>query len=194
MSHKCYISFKTEDLSYKLFLQNELKIDMVDKSLNEPINSINDDYIMRVIREEYLADSTVTIFLIGTKSAELFGVYEQRFIKRELQASLYNGERNTRNEILGIVLPEMTNQVYLGNQTCSVCGCPHDIVKICDSTVIREFSYNYFLPTEKCSWSEDDRYCVLARWQDFVVNPEAYIEAAFAKRAAPIANRVRVRP
>ena len=37
MAHKCFISFKTEDISYKEEIQNDLYIDMIDKSLNEAI-------------------------------------------------------------------------------------------------------------------------------------------------------------
>ena len=62
MAHKCYISFKTEDKYYKEYMQKSLHIDMIDKSLNEPIESQDPDYIMRRIREEYIQDSTVTIF------------------------------------------------------------------------------------------------------------------------------------
>lgn len=47
MAHKCFISFKTEDMYYKNYIQNYLNVDMIDKSLNEPINSYNEDYIMR---------------------------------------------------------------------------------------------------------------------------------------------------
>ena len=73
MGHKCYISFKTEDSTYKFAIQNDSRIDMIDKSLNEPIDSFDDDYIMRKIREDYLSDSTVTIFLIGSHSSENLG-------------------------------------------------------------------------------------------------------------------------
>lgn len=194
MGHKCYISFKTENSAYKTAIQNDDRIDMIDKSLNEPIDSIDEDYIMRKIREDYLSDSTVTIFLIGPHSSEYLGEYEQRFIKRELQASLYNRSGNTRNGILGIVLPEMQNQIYQGKEQCSTCGKMHNIVKINDGTVIREFSYNYYLPTEKCAWSEEDRYCVLVDWESFQQDPNYYIDAAFSKRNEPIASKVRVRP
>lgn len=61
MAHKVFISFKTEDKSYKKYIQDNLKIDMIDKSLDEAIDSDDEDYIMRKIREDYLADSTVTI-------------------------------------------------------------------------------------------------------------------------------------
>lgn len=194
MAHKCFISFKTQDMWYKKYIQEELNIDMIDKSLNEPINSYDEDYIMRKIRDDYLSDSTVTIHLIGEYSAENAYFENQSFIKRELQASLYNGNGNTKNGILGIVLPKMYNKVYLGKQVCSTCGGEHDIVCITDSTVIKEFSYNYYIPKDGCSWSEEDRYCVLVRWDDFKDNPESYIERAFQKRSSSIAQKTKVRP
>lgn len=194
MAHKCFISFKTEDKHYKECIQRDLNVDMIDKSLDDPINSEDEDYIMRKIREDYLSDSTVTIFLIGESSYENLGYNQQRFIKRELQASLYNGSNNTRNGILGVVLPQMYDNIYRGMQVCSICENSHNIVQINDSTVIREFSYNYYLPNDKCAWAEDDRYCVLVKWEDFCKNPEFYINMAFEKRSAPIASKVKVRP
>lgn len=194
MRRKCFISFKTEDFWYKNYIQTELDVEMIDKSLNMPINSTDEDYIMRKIREDYLSDSTVTIVLIGQKSSEYQGEYEQRFIKRELQASLYNGVGNTKNGILGVVLPSMYSSIYQGSGTCSVCGNSHNYVAINDATVIKEFSYNYYIPNNKCAWSEDDRYCVLVKWDDFIQSPEFYIEQAFQKRAHDIAAYTRVRP
>lgn len=194
MGHRCFISFKTEDMWYKEHIHDELHIDMIDHSLHEPINSDNEDYIMRRIREDYLSDSTVTIFLIGERSSENHPFENQNFLKRELQASLYNGAGNTKNGILGIVLPSMIGKIYLGSNTCSTCGGSHQIVKINDNTVISEFSYNYYIPNDKCAWGEDDRYCVLVKWDDFCLNPESYIDQAFNKRSHPIANSTKVRP
>lgn len=196
MAHKCYISFKTEDIAYKEAIQDDDRVDMIDKSLNEPINSNDEDYIMRKIREDYLSDSTVTIFLIGKHSAENLGYQEQQFIKRELQSSLYNGSGNSRNGILGIVLPDMDEAIFKGESAikCSVCGQRHNIVQINDQTVIKEFSYNYYLPTDKCAWSEDDRYCVLVSWDNFLDDPNRYIDMAFDKRSDPIVSKVKVRP
>ena len=159
MGHNCYISFKTEDIGYKEEIQkwkDSDKVDMIDKSLNTPINSEDEDYIMRKIREDYLSDSTVTIFLIGSYSAENLGWEEQRFIKRELQASLYNGEGNTRNGILGVVLPSMYNSIYRGQYTCLSCGENHNTVVLNDTTVIKEFSRNYYLNNHgKCAYYEE---------------------------------------
>ena len=194
MSHKCFISFKTEDKKYKKYIQEDLKIDMIDKSLNTPINSTDEDYIMRKIREDYLSDSTVTIHLIGEYSAENLLYENQAYIKRELQASLYNGENNTKNGILDIVLPNMYDKIFKGSEVCSVCGKSHNIVCINDSTVVKEFSYNYYIPKDGCSWSEEDRFCVLVKWNDFVKNPELYINKAFDKRSSLISAKTKVRP
>src|SRR5699024_9915400 len=89
--HKSFISYKTEDQDYKNELQELLGNTVIDKSLNEPINSIDENYIMRKIREEHLKDSTITLVLIGERSYEKGLFYEnQTYIKRELQASLYD--------------------------------------------------------------------------------------------------------
>ncbi|MBT0898200.1 TIR domain-containing protein [Streptococcus lutetiensis] len=194
-SHKCFISFKSDDMHYKKYIQNYLDIDMIDKSLNEPIQSVNEDYIMRKIREDYLQDSTVTIHLIGEYSAEN-SYLNQNYIKRELQASLSNTSAGTRNGILGVVLPEVYDKIYKGQQACSQCFKNHNIVVINENTTIREFSYNYYLPLDNGEhvWSEDDRYCVLVKWEDFIVSPNKYIEQAFKKRTSDIAKKIKVRP
>ncbi len=195
MGRKCFISCKTEDFTYKSKIQNELDIEWVDKSLNDSVNSNDEDYIMRVIRDKYLSDSTVTIHLIGPYSAENRGWNEQRFIKRELQASLYDGEGNTKNGILGVVLPSVHGTIYSGPYGCNQCGDIHRGVQINNNTTVSEFNQNYYIPAiGKCSWNEDDRYCVLVPWDDFAIDPDRYIEDAFAKRTHPISDKTRVRP
>jgi hypothetical protein len=194
MARKCFISFKTEDLIYKQAIQDDPRIVMIDKSLNDPIDSDDEDYIMQTIRGEYLSDSTVTIHLIGSKSAGHLGDYEQRFIKRELQASLYDGENNPRSGILGIVLPGMYDKIYGGGGTCNICGAHHNWVFINNETTVSEFHYNYYIPHNKCSHNDNDRYCVLVRWDEFLTDPTEYIEQAFLKRKHPIADKVKVRP
>ena len=125
MSHKCFISFKKEDIEYKDELIKILKEEnVIEKSLDKTIDSEDGDYIMQKIREDYLKDSTVTLFLIGEHSSENEGYDEKGrahnyFIQRELQASLYNGVSNTRNGIVGIVIPKMYNKIFLGSYTCN---------------------------------------------------------------------------
>lgn len=142
-THKCFISFKTHDMEFKKYIQENLDVDMIDKSLNEPIDSQNEDYIMRRIREDYLKDSTVTIHLIGSESSENNYYQNQNYIKRELQASLSNTSSGKRNGILGVVLPSMYDHIYRGDQTCSTCFKNHDVVEINEDTTVKEFSYNF---------------------------------------------------
>ena len=195
MAHKCFISFKTQDIDYKKKIQEDMGIEMIDKSLNEPINSDNEDYIMRKIREDYLADSTLKIYLIGEYSAENSFLQDQTYIKRELQASLYNGENNTKNGILGVVLPNMYDRIYKGEEQCLICGSNHNIVCVNDDTTIKEFNYNFYIPKDNgCCWSEEERYCVLVKWEDFENNPEKYIDDAFNKRNSEISRKTKVRP
>ncbi|TAK03670.1 molecular chaperone Tir [Patescibacteria group bacterium] len=194
MARKCFISFKTEDIAYKEAIQNDPNIDMIDKSLNEAIDSDDEDYIMRAIRDQYLSDSTVTIHLIGNKSSEVLGYEEQKFIKRELQASLYNGENNARSGILGVVLPSMYESIFKGPFECTTCRESHNWVIVGDGTTVSEFHRNYYIQHDKCHHAEDDRYCVLVKWDDFRLNPNTYIEQAFLKRDHAIAEKVKVRP
>lgn len=189
MRHKCFISFKTYDIEYKKQIQSNLDIDMIDKSLNNPIDSNNEDYIMRKIREDYLQDSTVTIFLIGSYSCESW--ITNNYIKRELQASLYDNP----NGIVGVVLPSMKDKIYRGDYLCSTCGHTHQLVQIDDSTVIKEFSINYYIPNPStCAWSEKDRYCILTNWEDFILDPNSYIQQAYDKRFDPIKQKITVFP
>lgn len=194
MGHKVYISFKTEDAAYKAAIQAMPNLDYVDKSLNEPINSTDPDYILQCIRSGYLNDSTVTIFLIGAHGSENRGELEQYYIKKELQASFYNSAASAKSGVLGVVLPSMESTIYGGTYTCITCGDTHNLVSVNDSTVIREFSYNYYIPNDKCAHAEEDRYCVMARWSDFHADPNGWIDQAFAKRKAPIAAKTKVRP
>lgn len=126
MTHKCFISFKTEDIGYRISIQEDLSVNIIDKSLNEAIDSDDEDYIMRKIREDYLSDSTVTIHLIGAESSENNSWQNQNYIKRELQASLYNGVDNTKNGILGVVLPNMYDKIFTGKYECDKCGSQHN--------------------------------------------------------------------
>ena len=196
---RCFISYKKEDTHFKKYLIEYFGSEsFIDKSLDKTIDSKNGEYVLQVIRDEYLSDSTVTLFLIGEHSSENEGVDSHGdknfFIKRELAASLHNGKGNTRNGIVGIVLPSMYSRIFKGRYYCTVCGNYHNHVDINDSTVIREFGYNYYVePHQGCAWTEEQRYCVLAKWDDFIKNPEEYIELAFGKRETDLINRIRIR-
>jgi len=63
------------------------------------INSGDIEYVMGRIRREYLADSTVTLVLMGTCT------HSRRYIDWELKASLRRGEAYLPNGLLAVALP-----------------------------------------------------------------------------------------
>lgn len=151
---------------------------------------------MQVIRKEYMNNTSVTIFLIGKHSSENEGVdeYDQdknAFIKRELQATLYDGKGFARSGLLGVVLPEMESKVYGNKYVCNMCLQVHKNMNINDYTVIKEFSANYFLKKDKqCCYTENGMFCVLVRYSEFMNDPDKYIEMAYDKLSQPICNEV----
>lgn len=195
MAHNCFISFKKEDEYYKDQILKKLGAERITgKALDRWIDSDDIDYVMQVIRNEYMMNTSVTIFIIGEHSSEkegsdFFGD-KNAFIKRELQATLYDGKGFSRSGLLGIVLPSMESKIFKGKYICTICGNEHSLVNINDDTVIKEFSANYYLHKEGCAYSEDDRFCVLARYSEFMNDPDKYIDKAYGKLSEPIANEV----
>lgn len=71
MGHKCFICFKKEDEKYRDKIQNLLgKEHITGKSLDRWIDSEDINYVMQKIREEYMNNTSVTLFLIGEHSSE----------------------------------------------------------------------------------------------------------------------------
>lgn len=196
IKHNCFISFKKEDFLYKEYILKKLGKERIQgRALDRWIDSDDIDYIMQIIRNEYMANTSVTIFLIGNHSSEKEGFDshgdKNAFIKRELQATLYNGKGFRRSGLLGIVLPEMEEKIYGGPFKCNICGQEHNYVNINDDTVIKEFSANYYLKKDAgCSYTENGRFCVLARYSEFMEDPDKYINKAFNKLNDSISNEV----
>ena len=199
MSHQCFISFKKEDTVYRDEIADLLgEENITAKSLDEEIDSDNIDYVMQQIRQKLMNNTTVTIFLIGEHSSENEGYdahgLKNAFIKRELQATLYDGKGFRRSGLLGIVLPNMYDKIYGGQYYCEQCKENHNKVLINDNTVIKEFSANYYLkPINKgChnAYAEDGRFCVLVKYDDFLKTPDSYIDKAFEKTQQEISKHV----
>lgn len=57
MSHKCFISFKKEDIYYKNKIIEKLGEEQIKgKALDEWIDSEDIDYVMQVIRKKYMSN------------------------------------------------------------------------------------------------------------------------------------------
>lgn len=103
---KCFISYhhtdqqavdqfvRDFDHAYDCFIARGLGEEMP----GDVINSTNTDYVMAKIRERFLADSTVTIVMIGRCT------WARRYVDWEIQSSLRRGEYTIPNGLLGIRL------------------------------------------------------------------------------------------
>lgn len=63
------------------------------------VDSADTDYVMRRIREDFIADSTVTLVLAGA------GTWARRYVDWEIQASLRFSAGTLPNGLLGVRLP-----------------------------------------------------------------------------------------
>jgi hypothetical protein len=70
------------------------------------VDSTNPEYVMQRIREMYLADSTVTIALVGSCT------HSRRYVDWELKTSLRRGDY-IPNGVMGIILQSCGTSAYM---------------------------------------------------------------------------------
>ena len=101
--HKVFISFHhDEDQKYKDRFVRMMGNNIVDKSVD--VGDIVDsnlplDEIRRSIRDDFIADATVTIVLIGRCT------WKRKHVDWEIGSSLRDTKNNSRCGLLGIMLP-----------------------------------------------------------------------------------------
>ena len=107
MQHKVFISYHHKDdyevcnfvTKYSNSYENTFIKRIVGNEYGTEINSNNPEYTMRVIRENYLTDSTVTIVMIGKET------YKRKYVDWEIASTLRNDQNNKRSGLVGIFLP-----------------------------------------------------------------------------------------
>lgn len=102
MAHKVFVSYHhANDQAKADYLRTEYGENntLLDRSLNEAYEDMTDDEILAAIRTEHLKDSTVTIVLIGSETAN------RKWVDWEIYASLRPYGERSRNGLLGIYLP-----------------------------------------------------------------------------------------
>lgn len=110
--HKCFVSYHVADIDEVESFLNSFGSEFIPRSVgvtveDDFVDSYDDDYIKRRIREKYLADSTVTILLLGKCT------WSRKFIDWELSSSLRNDTNNKRSGLLVYPLPSMNNTATL---------------------------------------------------------------------------------
>lgn len=102
MAHKIFVSYhhsNDQDKADYLRTFYGKNNTIIDRSLDEEINSDNDDYILSQIRNNHLKDSTVTIVLIGSETSK------RKWVDWEIYSSLRPYGSRSRNGLVGIYLP-----------------------------------------------------------------------------------------
>ena len=101
--HKVFISYHHEkDQKYADMLRAQLAGDFVDKSVHEEDiddRNIKTATIRQKIRDDFIADATVTIVLIGPET------YTRKHVDWEIGSRIRKTKKNSRCGLVGIILP-----------------------------------------------------------------------------------------
>ncbi len=101
-THKVFVSYHhAGDWEYKEEFCKKLSPNFVDKSVDD--GDIDTDLatvtIRRKIRDDFIADATVTVVLIGKCT------WQRKHVDWEIGSSLINTSKNSRCGLVGILLP-----------------------------------------------------------------------------------------
>ena len=101
--HKLFVSYHHEnDQEFKDRLVREMAADVIDRSVeNGDINErLRTEDIWEKIRDEYIAEATVLLVLIGRDT------WSRKFVDWEIGSALNRSRNNSRCGVLGILLPD----------------------------------------------------------------------------------------
>ena len=99
---KVFISFHEKDINYKKRFVRMMGDGIVDRSVHDDdIDDVNLplDEIRRRIRDDFIANATVTVVLIGPCT------WQRKHVDWEIGASISRTQRNPRCGLLGLRLP-----------------------------------------------------------------------------------------
>ena len=100
--HKVFVSYHHDgDEGYKNTFCRMLGTDIIDKSVEDgDINPyVKTETIRQKIRDEFIADATVTVVLVGKCT------WQRKHVDWEIGSSLRDTKKNSRCGLLGILLP-----------------------------------------------------------------------------------------
>ena len=109
--HKVFVSFHEEDRKYRKLFAKHMGSDVVDKSVGDgDIDpELKVDTTRGKIRDEFIADATVTVVLVGRCT------WQRKYVDWEIGSSLRKTRKNSRCGLIGILLPTHPD---FGKQGC----------------------------------------------------------------------------
>ena len=165
--HKVFISFHHDDQRYKDRFVRMMKGNVVNKSVEDrdiDDQNIKTATIRQKIRDEFIADATVTIVLIGRCT------WQRKHVDWEISSSLRKTQKNPRCGLLGILLPNHPN---FGKESCDPRLIPPRLADNCKG---------------------DDPYGLIYRWSgstNEVNRVRQWIHRAFQRRDGTPPNNSR---
>lgn len=161
---------------------------------NEDLSGLTDDTIWEKLKDR-IYDSTLTIIMISPGMREPHLNDKQQWIPWEISYSLKEVSRKTKsgeyknsfsNALLAIVLPDQNGDYsyYTYTNTCCPTRCRHLNTNFLFD-IMRLNMFNIKNPNaETCSsnsrvYHGDSSYITSVKWDDFIVDPEKYIEKAY---------------
>ncbi len=149
--HKCFISYhKADQDEVDAFIKEfgDDKNIFIHRAVREMdqniIDSTDNDYIMRRIREKYLTDSTVTVVLVGKCT------WARKYVDWEVMSSLRNDTNNKRSGLLAINLKSMGSTSKLPGRVADN--------RVSKDGVESGYAHYYTYPTRKdtlANWIQD---------------------------------------
>ncbi|MDX9704062.1 MAG: TIR domain-containing protein [Candidatus Auribacterota bacterium] len=102
---KVFVSYHHKnDQAYADWLRRSLAAQLdvfVDRSLRVPIDSNDSEYINRVIREDQIVGSSITVVLCGPET------FKRKYVDWEIRSTLHH-----EHALLGLVLPTASQNIY----------------------------------------------------------------------------------
>ena len=152
--HKVFVSFHSDDQRYKDRFVGMLGDRIVDRSVGggDIAKGLKAAEINRQIRDDFIADATVTVVLIGRCT------WQRKYVDWEIGASLTDTRHNDRCGLLGILLPSHPDYGKKG----------------ADPRLIP--------PRLARNWKDDESFASLHDWTESVTRLTEWIHMAFRRR------------
>ena len=170
--HKVFVSFHHDDQEYKDYFVEMMEGDIVDKSVEDgdiDDTNLSTETIRQKIRDDFIADATVTVVLIGPCTCQ------RKHVDWEIGSSLRATSKNPRCGLLGILLPTHPNN-WIGLIGSGLPNLPNpEMVDWRPELIPPRLADN-------CNRYNPESYARLYRWTDNTALIRAWIHRAFQRR------------
>ena len=123
--------------------------------------TLSTDYIRNKIRDEFIADATVVVVLIGAKT------WQRKYVDWEIGSGIRDTRKNSRTGLLGILLPSYDNS-----------GCyDYPVIRFSED----EFPYNYHTIPPRLYDNVECGFAKIYSWNN-IQNLGIWIQEAFDRR------------